>query len=111
MTSLDAIFVAQQLHDFLVEDLPGELIGLVQDYAAVFRVGVIAEIGAFVDEAATSGIDHDARGIGVFLEVVADAEIAEFRRIIVPADRVASRPIAIDVGTDVHRHLDAVATC
>ena len=58
---------------------------LLQHHAAVFRVGVIAEIGALVDEALAVGVDHDAERIGVLLEMVADREVAEFRRVAVPA--------------------------
>ena len=47
----DAVFVALQMLHLLVEDLPGELARLLQHHAAVFRVGVVAEVGALVDEA------------------------------------------------------------
>ena len=47
----DAVLVAQQVLHLLVEDLPGELAGLLQDHAAVLGIGVVAEVGALVDEA------------------------------------------------------------
>ncbi len=93
----------------LVENLPGELARLLEDDAAVFGVGVVAEVGALVDEAPAVRIDHDAERIGVLLEAVADREVAEFRRVEVPADRVAARPVAVRRGADVERHADAVA--
>ena len=48
----DAVLVAQQVRDLLVEHLPGELPGLFEDDAPVLGVGVVAELGALVDEAA-----------------------------------------------------------
>src|SRR5215472_5323074 len=47
----DAVFVALQVDDLLVEDLPGELVRLVQNLAAVFGIGVVPEIGSLVAEA------------------------------------------------------------
>ena len=46
----DAVFVAQQMRDLLVEDLPGEHARLVQDLAAVFGVGVAVEIEPLVEK-------------------------------------------------------------
>src|SRR5258708_12965821 len=75
----------------------------------VFGIGVVAEIVALVDEALALGVDHDAKRVGMLLEIVADREIAEFRRVAVPADGVAARPVAIGHGADIERHADAVA--
>src|SRR5690606_22904149 len=105
----DAIFLAEVRDDLVVENLPGHLVGLVQDDAAVLGVGVVAEVGAFVDESLAVGIDHDAPRVAVLLEIVADREVAEFGSVEVPADRVAARPVAVGAGADVEGHLDAVA--
>src|SRR5262249_50390543 len=48
---LDAVLVPELPLHLRVEDLPGELLRLVEDDAPVFRVGVVAEVRAFVDEA------------------------------------------------------------
>src|SRR5215208_1510077 len=93
----------------LVENLPGELSRLLEDHAAVFRVGVIAEVRAFVDEALAGGVDHDGERIGVLLELIADREIAKFRRIHLPAHRVTARPVAARTCANLERHADAVA--
>src|SRR5262249_20599244 len=53
--------------------------------------------------------DHDAPRIAVLLKIVADRQIAELRRIAIPADRVAARPVSGRLRADVERHLDAVA--
>ena len=86
----DAVFVAELVDDFLIEDLPGELVRLLQHFAAVFGIGVIAEVGALVDEALAIGIDDDAERIAVLLEIVADFEVTIGRRIEIPADCVMS---------------------
>ena len=92
-----------------VEDLPGEAVRLLQDRAAVAGVGVVAEIRAFVDEAPPGGVDHDAPRVAVLLEAVADREVAELRRIVIPGDGMAARPVAIGRRADLQRHADAVA--
>ena len=76
--------------DLGIEHLPGELARLVEHFAAVAGVGVVTEIRALIDEAFTPRVHHDAEGIGVFLEVVAHIEVAEFRCIHVPPDRVTA---------------------
>ena len=45
----------------------------------------------------------------MLLEIVADGEIAELRRIAVPADGMAARPVAGRHGAGLQRHADAVA--
>src|SRR5438477_7144931 len=91
-----------------VEYLPSELAGLCKDHMAVLGVGVIAEVGALVDEPFAAAIDHDAPRIAVLLEIVADRQVTELRCVAIPADRVATGPIAGRHGTDVERHPDAV---
>src|SRR6516225_7039717 len=94
---------------FLIEDLPGELSRLFQHHATVFRIGVIAEVSPFVDEALTVRIDHDRERIGVFLKLVADREVAEFRRVHFPLHGMAAGPVAARRRADFNRHADAVA--
>ena len=106
---LDAVLVAQLRLHLAVEDLPGELPGLLQDHAAVLGVGVVAEIRALVDEALALGVDVYAPGIGMLLEAVADREVAGLGRVAVPRYRVAARPVAVRRGADRERHLDRVA--
>src|SRR5262249_30071767 len=95
---LDAVFIALQVLHLLVENLPGELAGLLEHDAAVFRVGVVAEVRALVDEALAGRIDQDGERVGMLLELVADREVAEFRRIAFPLDRMAARPVAGGAG-------------
>ncbi len=90
----DAVLVALHVLDLGVEHLPGELVGLLQHDAAVFRIGVVAEVGALVDEALAVGVDEDAERIGMLLELVADREVAELGRVHLPLHRVAARPVA-----------------
>ncbi len=56
-------FAAQQVRNLGVIDLPGDLARLPQHGLAVFRVGVVAEVGAFVDEALALAVDHDPERI------------------------------------------------
>ena len=105
----DAVLVAQQMQHLGIEHLPGGLRRLLEDGAAVLGIGVVAEIGALIDEAAAGGVDDDAEGIGMLLEIVADGEVAEFGRVAVPGHGMAARPIAARHGADLERHADAVA--
>src|SRR5271166_4196571 len=106
---LDPVLVALQVLHLLIEDLPSELAGLLQNHAAVFGISVIAEISAFIDEALAVGIDENGERIGMFLELVADGKVAEFGRVHLPLHRMAAGPVAAWTGTDLHRHTDAVA--
>src|SRR5262249_7477129 len=104
----DLVLVALQMLHLLVEDLPGELAGLLQHHAAVFGVGVVAEVGAFVDEPLTGGVDENGERVGVLLKLVADREVAELGGIHLPLHGVAAGPVAAGAGADIHRHADAV---
>ncbi len=97
------------MHDFLVEDLPGEHARLVQDLAAVFGIGVAVEIEAFVQITLAARVDDDAERVVVFLEAVADIEIAKGRRVQIPGDRMRARPVAGDRRTQIERHLQSLA--
>src|SRR5882762_162171 len=106
---LDAVLIAQLALDLRIEYLPRKLPRLVQDHAAVLGVGVVAEVGALVDEALALGVDVDAPGVGMLLELVTYREIAEFGGVSFPGDGVASRPVAHGRRADVQRHADRVA--
>src|SRR3546814_5552112 len=61
------------------------------------------------DLAPPAGVDHDAELVGVLLEAVADGEIAELGRVVVPLAGMAARPVSEGRGADIQRHADAVA--
>src|SRR3954451_23556185 len=92
------------MHGLLVEDLPGEHAGLLQDFAAVFGVGIGVEIETLVEKALASGIDDDAKRIAVLLKPVADIEIADRRRVEVPGAGMRARPVPGRRRADVERH-------
>src|SRR5207247_1934201 len=71
--------------------------------------GVVAEVGALVNEALALRVEVDAPGIGVLLELVADREVAELRGVSLPGHGVAARPVAGRLRADVERHADRVA--
>ena len=96
--------------DLAIEDLPGELARLLPGSTpTILGVGVVPEIGTFVDEALGLRIEHDTERVAVLLEAVADVEVSELGRVALPADRMTSRPVAARSGADVERHAQAVA--
>ena len=95
--------------DLGIEDLPSALARLIQHFAAVTGVGVVAEVLALIHKPSASAVDQNAERIRVFLEVVANVQVAEFRGVHVPAHSVAARPVAARSSPDVHCHAYAVA--
>ncbi len=91
-----------------IEDLPGELLRLLDDLPSVQHVRVVAEVGSFVHESLAVGVDHDPEGVAVLLEPVSHPEVAEFGRVEIPGDGVCSRPVAVRHGPDVESHPDPV---
>ena len=84
------VFVAQQMQHLRVEHLPGVAAGLREHGAAVFGVGVIAEIRALIDEALAVGVDHDAERIAVPIAgAVLAIDVAVIVGVALPGDRVA----------------------
>src|ERR1700716_2663035 len=105
----DLVLVALQVLHLLVEDLPGELAGLLQHYATVLGIGVVAEIGAFIDEALAGGVDQNGKRVGVLLKLVTDREITKLGRVHLPLHRMAAGPVAAWACADIQCHADAVA--
>jgi hypothetical protein len=105
----DAVFIAQQMRDSSIEDLPGDLTRLPQYFLTVAGIGEVAKVGTFIDEPFAIAVDHDAERIRVLLESVADVEIAELGCVGVPSDCMTPGPVTTRCGTDVDRHLEPVA--
>src|SRR5687768_15140268 len=105
----DPVLLAQHLDDLLIEDLEGGPARLLDDGAAVLDVGVVAEVGALVDEAVATGVHDDAERIAVLLEVVAHLPIAVPGGVVVPLHGVTPAPVPPRLRPDVERHADAVA--
>src|SRR5262249_50217212 len=105
----DLVLVALQMLHLSVEDLPGELSRLLQHHAAIFGVGVVAEVGAFVDEALAGGVDENGERVRVLLKLIADGEVTELGRVHLPLHGVATGPVPAGARADIHRHADAVA--
>ena len=93
----------------LVEELEGGALGLGEDGAAVLGVGVVADVGALVDEALAVDIDDQSVGIGVLLVEVGDDSIAGWWGVEVPGDSVGSGPVTEGLGAGVDGGLDCVA--
>ena len=105
----DAVFLAQQVHDLLVEDLPGEQARLLHHLMAVLGIGVAVEVEPLVEEALAARVHQHAEWIVVLLEPIADREVAIGRRIHVPLHGMCARPVARHRGADVDRHAVAGA--
>src|SRR5205807_3981775 len=89
--------------------LEGRALGLVENLSAVPGVGVVPQVCPLVDEALAAVVDDQPERVGVLLEEVAHAPVAEGRRVEVPGDGVAGRPVAVGLRVDLERHADAVA--
>jgi len=86
----------------VVEYLPGDLARLRQDGAAHLRVGERADVGALVDEAFATGIDHDAVEEIIALEDGAERQLVHVRRAEIPARRMAASTRCVIIA-DVRR--------
>ena len=53
-------------------------------------------------------VDHDPKRVAVLLKPVPDRKVAEFRRVAVPTDGVASGPVPRRHRADFEGHADAV---
>ena len=82
---------------------------LLQHDAAIFRVGVVAEVRALIEKALALRIDHDAELVAVAFVAHAGVEIAKIRRIAVPGHGMAAGPLAIRLRADRQCHADAIA--
>jgi len=72
----DAVLIAQEWNSLLIENLNSSPKGLTHNLPAKFYVSVIAHIFTFVDETLSPHVDHDAPGIGMFLEIIQDEPVA-----------------------------------
>ncbi len=100
----------RQMGDLGIEDLPSALARLIQHFATVTGVGVVAEVLALIHKPPASTVDQNAERIRVFLEVVANVQVPEFRGVHVPAHSVATRPVTARGSPDVHCHANAVTS-
>src|SRR6516165_170820 len=96
------------MDNLLVEDLPGEQAGLVQDLTAIFGVGVAVEVAALVQETLAPGVDDDPERIVVLLEAITDIEVAKGRGVQIPGDGMRTRPVPGNGRTQVERHLQTL---
>jgi len=76
-----------------VKDLVSKAAWLFQNLSAVPGIGIISEIGPFIDKALTAGINADAKGLAVLLEGIAPRQVTKLRGIAIPADCMAAGPV------------------
>ena len=81
------IFLPQQRPDLGVVNLIGDMTRLFQDFPPVLCVRIIPEIRPFVYKSFSIFIQHDAEGVGMFLEdVTGFFKVTDFRCMIIRAD-------------------------
>ena len=97
------------MRDLLVENLPGDLPGLGKYGPSVLRLGVVTEVGAFVDKSFSVAIDHDAERIGMTLILWRQCEIAEILCVAFPGHGMTTRPVPIGLRAGGESHGQAVA--
>src|SRR5262245_3144622 len=106
----ELVLVAQQRKRLRVEHLPGIASGLLQDGATIFSISVVAEIGAFVDEALAVGVHHQAEWITVAVAGGGPVvDVAVIARITFPRNSVTTGPLPVGLRADVERHAYPVA--
>jgi hypothetical protein len=81
-----------------VEHLVRDALRLAQHLGAVLGVGVVAEVGALVDEPLAVGVDDDADRIRLAREAVGELAVAGRRRPGVPLDRMTAAPVPVRLG-------------
>lgn len=113
MRIVELVFAVEQVVDLMVEDLPGELLGLLQHRTAKLCVGVVAEIDALIDEALAPGIQHDAEEVADLAVVLAfemrQVEVAVVRHMQVHRGRVTTLEQAMRLGAKLERQLEPVS--
>ena len=87
--------------DFGIENLPRRLPGLFQDTATILGIGIVPEIRTLIQKTFAFIVHYQREGIRVLLEHVAYSQVAEFRSIEVPGDRVTTGPVTPGRSADV----------
>ena len=99
----------EHLQHLAVEDLVNQAAWLLQDHAAVFRVGVRIQIRALVHKASAFDVDHHAVRIGQTVRFIGQITAAVIGRLGIDRCRMTTAPMAPRHGADIHRHFQAVA--
>ena len=95
------LLAAQHRPKGRIEDLKGDRARLLQDPLAVLRIGVVAEVGALVEEPPALTIDDDAQRIALAGKPIGELAVG----LVVgcegiPLDAVRGRPVASFGGAD-----------
>ena len=102
------VFVPQQMPDLIIKNLEGQPLRLGQQSPPVGYVGVVAEVGPFIQEPLSVQVDNEAKGIGVLLVQLRYDAVTEGRGVHVPGHGVAAAPVAVGLGSHIQRHADGV---
>src|ERR1700677_4219286 len=98
------------MRNFLIEYLPRKLIGLLKDHTSIFRISIVAKVCPLIDKAPPARIDHNSKWITMLLKTIADREIAELRRVAIPSDGMASRPVTVRHRADLECHPNPITS-
>src|SRR5262249_56886070 len=89
------LFGAEERARLGVENLEGDAARLREDVAAVLRVGVVAVVGSFVDEALSARVDDDAKRVALAGQPVGQLAAAAVPPCTpLPGDAVTRGPVA-----------------
>ena len=100
MRIVELVLAVEQMIDLGVEDLPRQMVRLLQHGPAELGVGVVAEVLALVDEPLALRVDHHAQEVADLAIVLAlemrQVEVAVVRRVQVHGRGVAAlvEPVA-----------------
>src|SRR5262249_10925001 len=77
----DAIFIAQEMLDLLIEDLESRPQWLFENLPAIGRIGIVAKVCPFIDKPLPLQVDDESKGIGMLLVELSDGPIPKWRGI------------------------------
>ena len=113
MRIVELVLAVEEMIDLGVEDLPRQMVRLLQHGPAELGVGIVAEVLAFVDEPLALRVDHDAEEVADLAIVlpleVGQVEIAVVRRMQVHGRGVTALVEPVALGAELERHLQALA--
>src|SRR5262245_20938929 len=92
-----------------IENLERRAQRLLEDFASVGSIRIVAEIRPFIHEAFAFEVNNEPEGIRMLLVELSNRPIAKGWSVDVPSDRVTTTPMPVGLGANVQGHTDAVA--
>ena len=82
---------------------------MIEDFAAVLGIGIIAEIRPFIHKPLAFNVHDEAKRIRMLLEQLGHRAVPGWRGIEIPGHGVAAAPVPVGLRPDLQRHIDAIA--